>query len=103
MTLHWEKVFLQSGQVGENLGRNIIFKIIPSCLKMIFEGGGIIEIIHSCLKMIFKEGGMIEIMSTFVYFMKPKRCDSNLFLLEIIQVSFHPMLWIHLILIWSGF
>jgi len=42
---------------------------------MIFEEGGIIEIIPSCFKMIFKEGGIIEIISTFVYLIKPKRCD----------------------------
>ena len=35
-----------------------MIKIIPSCLKMIFEEGGIIEIIHSCLKIISKEGGI---------------------------------------------
>ena len=53
---------------------------------MIFEEGGIIEIIHSCFKIIFEEGGIIEIISTyictFVYLIKPKRCDRISFINE---------------------
>ena len=60
---------------------------------MIFEEGGIIEIIPSCLKMIFTEGGIIEIISTFVYLIKPKRCDRIIFFYYVPNTPTHNPLY----------